>query len=110
MLQGAGPITGGERRQTGDRWIRALVSPWTPLVDRHVEPSFLIGDPMPNIAGNPVPPAREATQRLWIDSASLLPVRCEVSERGTLTHHLDFTFAPIDLRPPAGLAAPACIG
>jgi len=62
-----------------------------------------VGDPPPNESG------REATQRLWIDTASLLPVRWEVSEGGTLTNHLDFEFESIDLRPPAGLVAPECI-
>ncbi len=102
MLQGAGPVTSGERRQIGGgRWARAFLSPWTPLADRHVTPAFLAGDPTPNVVGDPRPQeaTHAATQRLWIDTASLLPVRWEVSERGALTHHLDFAYESIDLRP-----------
>jgi hypothetical protein len=101
MLQGTSPVTSGERRRIGGRWARAFIAPWTPVVNQHVEPSFVTGDPMPNVAGDPRPaPPREAWQSLWIDTASLLPVRWEVSEGGTVTRHFDFVFEPIDLSAP----------
>jgi hypothetical protein len=108
MLLDAAPLTSGVRRQIGDRWARALVSSWTPpRPDARSEAPLLTGDPMPNVAGDPMPD--DATQSLWIDTASLLPLRWEVSERGRLTYGIDITHESIDLRPPAGVDAPECI-
>jgi len=107
MLLGAAPVTSGERRQIGGRWARAFVSSWTPPPAPKSQAPILTGDPMPNVAGDPAP--HDATQSLWIDTASLLPLRWEVSTRGMLTHGFNITYESIDLRPPAGVDAPECI-
>ena len=107
MLRGAMAVTSGERRRLGDRWARAFVAPWAPPPDRSAEAPVLTGDPMPNVAGEPRP--NNAIQSLWIDIESLLPLRFEVSRRGLLTDGFDFTYEPIDLRPPAGIDVPQCI-
>jgi hypothetical protein len=108
MLRGAGPLTSGERRQVGDRWARAFVSPWTaPPPDPRSKAPLLTGDPVPNVAGDPV--ANDATQSLWIDTASLLPLRWEVSKQGRVTSGFDITYQSINLRRPVGVDAPSCI-
>jgi hypothetical protein len=107
MLGGAGSVTSGQRRQIGDRRARAFVSSWTPPPAPNSEAPTLTGDPMPNVAGDPAPKA--ATQSLWIDSASLFPLRWEVSNHGMTTHGFNISYESIDLRPPAGVDAPACI-
>lgn len=104
MLRGAGPIASGERRRIGDRWVRALVSQWAVPGDRRTEAPLLIGDPLPNVVGDPAP--NEATQSLWIDTESLLPLRWELSKRGLRT---DFTYESISLGPPTALDTPDCI-
>jgi hypothetical protein len=111
MLQGTGSLTSGDRRHIAGHSTRALTSPWTPPPDREDRPAFLTGDPTPNVVGDPRPrePAKKWTESVWIDTSSLLPVRWEVSEGGTLTNHLDFDFESIDLRPPVGLVPPDCI-
>ena len=105
MLQGAGPMTSGERRRVRDRSARAFSSPWTRPAPS--PPPLLTGDPIPNARGEPAP--NEAVQSLWIDTDSLLPLRWEVSEHGLLTFGFDFRYSSIDLRPPAGVHAPGCI-
>jgi hypothetical protein len=105
-LSGATPVTSGERKQIGGRWARAFVAPWAPLAtttgpSQHV---VLTGDPLPNVAGDPVP--RVMTQTLWIDTESLLPVRWETTDRG---YDLVLTYEPIDIQPPAGVPPPDCI-
>jgi hypothetical protein len=105
MLQGAGPITSGERRRIGDRWARAFNLPWTSLT--FSTPPLVTGDPIPNVAGVPAPD--ETVQSLWIDTETLLPLRWEVSNVGLITFGFDFSYASIDLRPPPGVDAPECI-
>jgi hypothetical protein len=107
MLQGGGPITSGERRRIGGRWARAFISPWTPPVLSFAEPPLLTGDPIPNVLGKPLP--NNAVQSLWIDTESLLPLRWEASNRGSLAYGYDFRYRPMDLRPPSGIHAPECI-
>ena len=108
MLRGAAPLASGDRRQMGDRWARAFVSPWTaPPPDPRSQAPLLTGDPLPNVAGDPV--ANDATQSLWIDTASLLPLRWEVSRQGRVTSGVDITYESMNLRPPVGVDAPACI-
>jgi hypothetical protein len=108
MLRGAAPLTSGERRQMGDRRARAFVSPWTaPPPDPRSQAPLLTGDPLPNVAGDPV--ANDATQALWIDTASLLPLRWEVSRQGRVTSGFDIAYESMNLRPPVGVDAPACI-
>ncbi len=109
MLRGAVPLTNGERRRIGDRWARAFVSQWAPPADDfRAQAPMLTGDPMPNVKGEPTT-TRDATESLWIDTESLLPLRWEASASGTLTHGFDFTYESIDLRRPAGIDAPQCI-
>ena len=105
MLQGAVPVTSGERRRFRDRSARAFTSPWARPAPS--PPPTLTGDPIPNVRGEPAP--NEAVQSLWIDIDSLLPLRWEVSEHGLLRFGFDFSYSSIDLRPPAGVPAPECI-
>ena len=107
MLQGTGSIASGERRRIRGRLARAFISPWTPPPSRSSEPPLLTGDPIPNVVGQPAP--NEAVQSLWIDTESLLPLRWETSKRGLFLHGYDFRYAPIVLRPPAGVDSPECI-
>lgn len=107
ILQGRGPIASGERRRIGGRWARAFTSSWAPPAPSFAEPPLLIGDPSPNVVGEPAP--SDAVQSLWIDTESLLPLRWEASNRGSLAHGYDFRYQAIDLRPPAGVDAPECI-
>jgi hypothetical protein len=109
MLRGALPLASGERRRIGDRWARAFVSPWAPPADDfRARAPIITGDPMPNVKGEPTTP-RDATESLWIDTKSLLPLRWEVSASGVLTRGFDFTYESIDLRRPPGIDAPKCI-
>jgi hypothetical protein len=107
MLQGAGPITSAERRLIRGRWARALTSPWAPPAPGFAEPPLLIGDPIPNVAGELRPD--DAIQLLWVDTESLLPVRWEASNRGSFAYGYDFRYRASDLRPPAGIESPPCI-
>lgn len=73
----------------------------------------LIGDPRPDVMGEP-PPRDESMpmQTLWIDAESLLPLRWEATDRGRGLQHFDFLVEPIDMRLPAELATlavPDCI-
>lgn len=101
-LAGVTRVTSGERKQVGGRWARAFAAPWT------LPPGAQPGGPLP--AG--------ATQTLWIDVESLLPLRWGVSippapERGMPAipdYGLSFTCdASIDVRPPDGVTPPDCI-
>ena len=107
LLRGAAALTSGERGSIGGRPARAFVAPWTPPPDRGVGAPRLTGDPLPNVAGEPAPP--EMTERLWIDLRSLLPLRWEVMKRGARVYGYDLLQMPLDIRPPAGVAAPDCI-
>ena len=107
VLRGGAALTSGERGSIGGRPARAFAAPWTSPPDRSVGAPRLTGDPLPNVAGEPAPP--EMTERLWIDVRSLLPVRWEVMKRGARVYGYDFLQMPLDIRPPAGVAAPDCI-
>ena len=105
----------GDRREIGARWARALVAPWTGPVDpnaRVVEPAPLIGDPTPNVVGEPFEPGpNDATQSLWIDIRTLRPLRWEVTkpDPARVIMAQRFIYESFDLRPPAGIDAPKCI-
>jgi hypothetical protein len=89
---------------TGWQW-RQNRSPWTP--PSVSEPLRLIGDPTPNLRGDPA--LSEATQSLWIDGKSLLPLRWEVSDHGLRRYGFDFTYSSTDLRLPSQIHPPDCI-
>jgi hypothetical protein len=108
MLQGHGPLTSGERRRINGRSARALVSAWKPPARNDTEPPFLRGDPIPNVRGERAAGEDEAVQSLWIDSASLLPLRWEASNQGLRAFGFDFAYSAIALRRPAGVKLPPC--
>jgi hypothetical protein len=83
MLQGGSAVTSGEHRQIRGRQARAFVAPW----------------------GTETP----ATQWLWIDTASLRPLRWEVSGGDSHARYLDIGSESFHLRLPAGLDVPDCI-
>jgi hypothetical protein len=100
LLTGNVALESGSRRAFEDRVGRALVAPWKP-------PDGAIGGP----------PAG-ATQSLWIDLVSLLPLRWSISipatpERGLPAvpdYSLSFTYDPsLDLRPPDVRLANDCV-
>ncbi len=107
MLRGTGSIESAERQQIGGREARAFTATWVPPASRNVQPPVLRGDPTPNAIGEPA--AEESIQTLWIDVASLLPLRWEVNKRGNRSDGFDFVYEVIDLQPPAGIQAPDCI-
>jgi hypothetical protein len=108
MLQGLGIITSGELKQIGRHSARALVSAWTPPARSSAEPPALIGDPIPNVRGEPVPISDEGTQNLWIDTRTLLPVRWDVSERGQ-RFGFDFNYSTTDVRLPKDVRPRECV-
>ena len=107
MLQARLPLSTGERRRINGRSARAFVSSWTPAQPTIAEPAPLIGDPTPNVKGEPIP--RVGVQTLWIDVETVLPVRWEGSIRDLSGHGFDFKYGGRRPRPPAGVAAPDCI-
>ena len=56
-----------------------------------------------------VDPTRQASQTLWIDVDSLLPVRWEVMAGGNVTDTRVLNYKPLSLRPPDGVEPPRCI-
>lgn len=124
MLRGVGTLASdddSQRQRIGDRWARGFVARFVSVHDeRHhrsspllIRSTPLIGDPQPNVAGEP-PPREEPkpVQALWIDTESLLPLRWEVTDHGRRLQHYDFVFEPIDMQLPADVtlaAPPDCI-
>ena len=100
VLSGSSPIESGERRRIGDRETRALRSAFRPPSDSNSDPVM-----------------SEATQSLWIDLETLLPVRWSLSipavpERGIPAipdYGLSFTYGAFDLQPPDGITPPTCL-
>jgi hypothetical protein len=127
MLRDEVPLTSDERRRDADghRSLRAFVAQWTPPADRREpsspQPQQIIGDPMPNVTGESAssgdrergPEQQLRTQRLWIDTVSLLPRRWEVFDpdrAGKGGYGFDFVYERLELRLPANVTPPACIG
>jgi hypothetical protein len=54
-------------------------------------------------------PTLRASQTLWIDVDSLLPVRWQVTAGGSVTDTRVLTYKPLGLRPPDGVEPPRCI-
>jgi hypothetical protein len=113
MLQGHEDVSSGERREVDGRWARALVAPWIAPANTITEqPAILTGDPIPNVVREPgTPAANDATQSLWIDTETLLPLRWEVTKPDPLRvlQSRVFNYESFQLRPPAGVDAPECI-
>jgi hypothetical protein len=98
MLRTADTLASGASRLVGRRNARAFVSPM-PMSDDVV----LTGDPAPN------PAEYVPIQSLWIDTASLLPLRWEVFQRQALRGGIDFVYEPLQFGPPSGFEVPTCI-
>jgi hypothetical protein len=106
IVQGQRLITSGEQRRIKGRSARAMVSPWKPPAHNDPEPPFLRGDPVPNVRGEPLPD--DGKQLLWIDTASLLPLRWEAFSHGSLAYSFDLVYRNIALRTPAGVKVTTC--
>lgn len=110
MLQGSVVLGSGKLAEVAGRPSRALTAAWIPPTVRSEDPPVLIGDPIPNMRGQPVVlPPNESVQRLWIDSRSLLPLRWEVSDHGIRSFRFDFNYTSIDLRLPKGVHPRDCV-
>jgi hypothetical protein len=101
MLQGRQPLTSGPVERVGDRTLRALVAPFQ-------RPEGVLGGPPPG-----------TLMSLWLDTDSLLPMRWSLKLPASAEHGIPagapdfvvwFTYLDgLDLEPPAGVPAPACI-
>lgn len=107
ILRGAGSLASTDRGAIAGRPARAFTTIWVSPFTDAAQRTMVIGDPAPNVIGEPA--RDESIQTLWIDTQSILPLRWEVNIRGERTHGFDFTYEPIDLQPPAGVQAPDCI-
>jgi hypothetical protein len=118
-IGGAGSSLASDDHQPqriGDRQARGFVARFVSLhAGRRDSPSSTprIGDPEPNVAGEPPPrPEPNPMQTLWIDTESLLPLRWDVTDHGRREQRFDFIFEPLDIRLPTDLgdtAVPDCI-
>src|SRR5205814_10694151 len=98
ILSPTNSVTSDLLRQSDDgRVLRALTAPFQ-RPEHSARNSYGLGDP-----------PRDATQSLWIDANSLLPVRWEVAEEGRLGYELVFNYKPLDLQLPDSIARPTCI-
>jgi len=93
LLAGVTAVESGEFRQIGDRRARAFVAAWKP--------------PAGALPGGDLPP--DMKQTLWIDDATLLPLRWEISAPTVSGYGVSFTYEALDIRAPDGVAAPQCI-
>jgi hypothetical protein len=93
MLADAVTLDSGEKQTIDGHAARAMTAPWTP------PPGALPAGPL-------VPNLR---QQLWIDVASLLPVRWEIGAADRPAYRMTFGYESLDIRPPDGVAAPDCI-
>jgi hypothetical protein len=103
MLTGAVTATSGTRAQVGARPARGLVAPWTPPAARSAAP-MLIGDPLPNIRRDALP-SKPASQTLWIDVDSLLPLQWNAEP---LALRFDYDGTSVIARPD-GVTPPDCV-
>ena len=107
MLQGRRSVGSGEHSRINGRSARAFVSSWTPPPSSSADPPVRIGDPIPNVAGEPI--LEEGLQKLWIDVQSLLPLRWEASIEDASPHGFDFVYGVGAPSPPSDVVAPDCI-
>jgi hypothetical protein len=102
ILAGDTAVQAGELRQIGNRPARALVAPYTHPPS---PPNVQIVDPLP----------QATMQSLWIDTASLLPLRWALAlpahlPAGPSEYGLWFSYdEAIDLQRPGGVAMPECV-
>jgi len=124
FLAGAVPVTSNQLQMIGARRTRMFVAPWTPPVTADASsnptyaPEYRSDDGGRTWTKTPPASAPRLTQSLWIDTASLLPVRWAVMFAGDPEHgipakpHTVLSVAydeRIDLRPPPGTAPPDCV-
>jgi hypothetical protein len=124
FLAGALPVTSNELQMIGARRTRMFVAPWTPPVTAEASPNATYWPEYRSDDGGRTwtkpPPASAArlTQSLWIDTASLLPVRWAIMVAADPARaiparpHTVLSVAydeRIDLRPPPGSAPPDCV-
>jgi hypothetical protein len=124
FLAGAIPANRNQLQMIGARRTRMFVAPWTPLVTAEASlnppygPEYRSDDGGRTWTKTPPASASRLTQSLWIDTASLLPVRWAVMFAGDPEHgipakpHTVLSIAyheRIDLRPPPGTTPPACV-
>ena len=108
MLKGAVTLASGELKDFGRRPARALTAVWRAPA-RSEESRLLIGDPIPNMRGEPVlSGADESLQSLWIDTKSLRPLRWEVSKGGLRLFGFDFKYSSFKIPLPSGVHPPDC--
>ena len=93
MLSGAVTLDSGGKQTIDGHAARALTAPWA------APPGALPAGPL-------VPNLR---QELWIDVASLLPVRWEIGAADKPAYRMTFGYESLDIRPPDSVAAPDCI-
>jgi hypothetical protein len=124
FLAGALPVKSNQLQMIGARRTRMFVAPWTPPVTAEASPNPTYGPEYRSDDGGrtwtkpPPASASRLTQSLWIDTASLLPVRWAVMFAADPEHgipakpHTVLSVAydeRIDLRPPPGTAPPDCV-
>jgi len=124
FLAGALPIKSDQFQMIGTRRTRMFVAPWTSPVAAEASPNPTYGPEYRSDDGGrtwtkpPPASAPQLTQSLWIDSASLLPVRWAVMFAADPAHgipakpHTVLSVAygeRIDLNPPPGIAPPDCV-
>jgi hypothetical protein len=123
FLAGALPVKSNQLQMIGARRTRMFVAPWTPPVTAEASPNSYGPEYRSDDGGRTwtkSPPASTTrlTQSLWIDTASLLPVRWAVMFAADPEHgipaklHTVLSVAydeRIDLRPPPGITPPDCV-
>ena len=124
FLAGALPLKSNQLQMIGARRTRMFVAPWTPPATAEASPDPTYGPEYRSDDGGrtwtkpPPASASRLTQSLWIDTASLLPVRWAVMFAADPEHgipakpHTVLSVAydeRIDLRPPPGTAPPDCV-
>jgi hypothetical protein len=70
----------------------------------------LIGDPIPNMPGQPMASVdSEAVQLLWIDARTLRPLRWEASKAGLRLFGFDFKYSSFVIQLPPDVHPPDCL-
>jgi len=106
MLRRSGPLANGGEGRIGGRPARELIAEWKSPYPA-AAPPLITGDPLPNVKRDPL--LDDTIQSLWIDTASSLPLRWEVTSRGLVQQGFDFRYERIDVQPPRGVRVPDCV-